>query len=400
MQSDNTREDGMDREKEMQSWCYLDNAAMTWPKPLRVRQAVADAMVSGGGNPGRGAHKLSMNASVLIYRAREAVASMFDASPENVVFVQNTTYALNMAIKGLLQPGNHVLCSDLEHNAVLRPLEKRAREGQGNYTVFPSFACEREQTAEKICTAIETRILPQTRMLVCTHASNICPAQMPLAKIGALCKRHGLLFVVDAAQSAGILPIDMKRMQIDALCMPGHKGLYGPAASGVLILRDGLHPKTLVEGGNGVASMEPIMPDTLPEVLEPGTLPVGAIAGLCEGIACVRELGIDEIGQHERHLAQAMTERLCGISGVTVYLPWKSGSVVLFNVDGIPCEAVAAALDKKGIFVRAGYHCSALGHQTLGTAHSGAVRASFGIFNQMQDVERLTNAVNAIARNG
>lgn len=219
----------MDREKEMQSWCYLDNAAMTWPKPLRVRQAVADAMVSGGGNPGRGAHKLSMKASVLVYRAREAVAAMFGASPEQVVFLQNTTYALNTAIKGLLHPGDHVLCSDLEHNAVLRPLEKRMREGQGDYTVFPSFACERGQTPEKICAALEARILPQTRMVVCTHASNICSAQMPLAEIGALCKKRGLLFVVDAAQSAGILPIDMKRMQIDALCMPGHKGLYGPA---------------------------------------------------------------------------------------------------------------------------------------------------------------------------
>lgn len=390
----------MDREKEMQSWCYLDNAAMTWPKPLRVRQAVADAMVSGGGNPGRGAHKLSMKASVLVYRAREAVAAMFGASPEQVVFLQNTTYALNTAIKGLLHPGDHVLCSDLEHNAVLRPLEKRMREGQGEYTVFPSFACERGQTPEKICAALEARILPQTRMVVCTHASNICSAQMPLAEIGALCKKRGLLFVVDAAQSAGILPIDMKRMQIDALCMPGHKGLYGPAASGILVLRDGLCPRTLVEGGNGVASMEPTMPDTLPEALESGTLPVGAIAGLCEGIACVRELGIEEIGRHERRLSRAMTERLCGIRGVTVYLPWKSGAVVLFNADGIPCEAVAAALDREGIFVRAGYHCSALGHQTLGTAQTGAVRASFGIFNQMRDVERLTDAVRALVRNG
>ncbi len=388
----------MDRELESKTWCYLDNAAMTWPKPESVRRAVSNAMVSEGGNPGRGAHHLSMAASLAVYRTREALAELFGAQPENVIFVQNTTYALNLAIKGLTQKGDHVLCSDLEHNAVLRPLEKERLAGKLEYTVFPSFAREPTVTPSRICDAIRARIKPQTRMLICTHASNICPAEMPITEIGALCKEHGILFIVDAAQSAGRLPIDMEKMQIDALCLPGHKGLYGPAASGVLVLRQGILPDSLVEGGNGVASLEPTMSFALPEALEPGTLPVAAIAGLCEGIACVRKIGLAEIDKHERALAAAMTERLCAMRGVHVYLPWQSGSVVLFNLDAIPCEAVAAALDKEGIFVRAGYHCSALGHKTLGTDKGGAVRASFGIFNQMRDVWRLCDAVSQLTR--
>ena len=260
---------------------YLDNAATSFPKPHRVVEEQLRCMQLYGGNPGRGSHALAMAAAEKIYECREELASFF-GSPnlENVIFTMNTTMALNTAIKGLLRRGDHVLISDMEHNAVFRPIYKLSRDGVITYDVFQTFPTNATRTTDSICASILEKLRPNTRMLICAHASNICSATLPLAEIGALCRKKGILFLVDAAQSAGHLPINMVKMQIDALCAPGHKGLWGPQGCGVLILGEGIVADTLIEGGSGYNSLEGNMPTEVPERYEAGTLPTPAIAGL------------------------------------------------------------------------------------------------------------------------
>ena len=340
---------------------YLDHAATSFPKPPSVIEAQVRCMQESGGNAGRGSHALAMAAAEKIFECRTVAADFFGAdSPEEVIFTPNTTAALNIALKGLLRQGDHVLLSDMEHNAVFRPICKLANEGRITYDVFPTFPQRKNRTAEEICRAILARIRPNTRLLVCAHASNICSSVLPLEEIGALCAQKGLLFVVDAAQSAGHIPINMKKVGIDALCVPGHKGLLGPQGSGLLLWRKGLIADTLMEGGNGVDSLEGIMTEASPERYEVGTLPTPAIAGLCEGIRCVERMGIEAIASHERALNRYLQERLLRMRGVRVYVPNHIGSVLLFNVRGYSADTVGQLLGDRGICVRSGYHCSAL----------------------------------------
>ena len=380
---------------------YLDNAATSFPKPFGVTEEQARCMRQYCGNPGRGSHALALAASEKIYECRCAISDLFgSAHPENVVFSMNTTMALNTVIKGLLRLGDHVLLSDMEHNATFRPIYKMAREGYLSYDIFPTFSNDPQATPSDVCRAIERMIKPHTRMLICAHASNICSAVLPLAEIGALCRRKGILFVVDAAQSAGSIPINVESMQIDALCAPGHKGLLGPQGCGFFLLRDGLSAETLIEGGSGYNSLEGNMPDDAPERYEAGTLPTPAIAGLCEGIRAVRRYGVENIGRHERELNTFLQERLLQIPRVKVYTPHHIGSVLLFNIEGIPADPVGQALDKYGICVRCGYHCSALGHATLATPAGGAVRVSPGIFSTLADMRTLVGVVETLCKNG
>lgn len=373
---------------------YLDNAATSFPKPRSVTEEQAHCMRTYCGNPGRGSHSLAMRSAQKIYECRCEVAELFGSdTPENAVFTMNTTAALNTAIKGLLRTGDHVLISDMEHNAVYRPIYKLAREGRVSYDIFPTFPNDPSRTAADICQAVERLIKPNTRMLVCAHASNICSATLPLCELGALCARHGILFVVDAAQSAGHIPIHMKDMSISALCVPGHKGLLGPQGCGVLLLADGVYPDTLTEGGSGVHSLDGSMPDDAPERYEAGTLPTPAIVGLCEGIRAVRRMGVEELGAHEREMNTYLQERLLEFPRVTVYAPHHVGSVLLFNVDGLSADAVGAELNRRGICVRAGYHCAALGHATLGTPMGGAVRVSPGYATTTRHMDALLRAV-------
>ena len=379
---------------------YFDNAATTFPKPLSVSSEVTRCIRSYCGNPGRGSHALSRAAAEKIYECRELASAFFGLdAPENVVMTVNTTATLNMAIKGLLRRGDHVLISDMEHNAVLRPIASLARRGEITYDVFSTFSDSgRIPSAQEICRAISACIRPETRAVICTHASNICSVTLPIAEIGALCHARGLYLIVDGAQSAGILPIDMKNMHIDALCVPGHKALYGIQGSGMLLLAPGLQLETLIEGGNGVNSLDDSMPDIAPERYESGTLPTPAIAGLCEGMRFVRGVGLQRIGEHERALGHRMTELLTNTRGVKVYAPQFVGSTVLFSVDGMPSDAVGRALDTRGFCVRCGFHCTALGHRTLGTPESGAVRVSFGYFNRAEQTERFYRALREIQR--
>ena len=374
---------------------YLDNAATTYPKPKSVYDETLSYMKTCGGNPGRGSHSLSLAAAQTVFETRSRVAAFFGSdSPESAVFTLNTTHALNTVIKGVLYHGDHALISDLEHNSVYRPIYRLAREGVIKYSIFRSFA-GKEHTDEDILNDISAKITPRTRLLVCTHASNICSEVLPIEMIGELCKRHGIFFCVDAAQSAGHMPIDVKGCHIDALCAPGHKGLYGPQGCGIMLLSKKITLKTLTEGGNGIKSLEGTMPDETPERYEAGTLPMPAIAGLGAAIREISELTPERIHKHETALFSYAADRLSEINGVKIYAPNKEGSVILFGIDGRSPDELGEHLNSAGICVRSGYHCAALAHRALGTPIGGAVRASFGIYNTFDDVDALCDAVKS-----
>lgn len=367
---------------------YFDNAATSFPKPRRVVEEQMRCMQFYGGNPGRGSHALAMAAAEKIYECREELASFFGSpNPENIIFTMNTTMALNTAIKGLLRRGDHVLISNMEHNAVFRPIYKLARDGVIHYDVFDTFPNLSVRPPEMICASILEKLRPNTRMLVCAHASNICSATLPLREIGALCRKKGILFVVDAAQSAGHLPINMTEMQIDALCAPGHKGLWGPQGCGILALGEGIVADTLMEGGSGYNSLEGNMPEDAPERYEAGTLPTPAIAGLLEGVREVKRLGIDYIRTHESALTKRLCERLMAMPKVTLYAPHHTGGVLLFSLQDLSSDHVGAFLNERGFCVRTGFHCAALAHATLGTPPSGAVRVSPSLFNTTAQID-------------
>ncbi len=378
-------------------FCYLDHAATSFPKPRCVEEAVMTCLKKSGGNPGRGSHQLALAAAEEVYRCREVAAALFGAVPERVIFTLNTTHALNIAIKGVMARGGHVVCSDMEHNAVLRPLHKLAKEGRITYDTFATFPLATQTRDERIVASLAARVRPDTRMVVCAQASNICSARLPIGKLGAFCRRRGLVFVVDAAQSAGAVDIDMERDGIDVLCVPGHKGLLGPQGTGLLILgsRFGrfFDLDTLMEGGNGMDSLSPTMTGEPPERYEPGTVATPAIAGLRAGMEYVRAIGPAVIEAQEAAVAGDMRDSLLSMPHVTVHAPRHEGSVVLFSVAGFSPEEVGRQLDTEGICVRPGFHCSALGHQTLGTDTVGAVRASVGFSTRKRDVERLIDAV-------
>ncbi len=380
---------------------YFDHAATSYPKPTAVGRAVLHCMEEAGGNPGRGSHKLSLAAAREIYRCRELAAAMFGTAPERVIFTLNATHALNMVIKGIVHDRGHALCSDMEHNAVLRPLYRLREDGIIDLDIFPSFplltGIDRENA---VMESLFSKIRSDTRMVVCTHASNICSAHMPIRRIGAFCRRRNIVFVVDASQSAGACEIDMERDGIDALCVPGHKGLLGPQGTGMLLLgtrfADGTLLNTLIEGGNGVDSLSPLMSEGSPERYEAGTPATASIAGLRAGLEFVRARGISAIGEQERILSARLRDGLLTFPRVTVYAPSHDGSIVLFSADGLDSESFAASLDAKSICVRPGFHCSALGHRTLGTPPGGAVRASIGYSTTERDVERFIRAVKDI----
>ncbi|MBQ9131307.1 MAG: aminotransferase class V-fold PLP-dependent enzyme [Clostridia bacterium] len=378
----------------MRCLVYLDHAATSFPKPHRVIAEIGRCMRHDGGNPGRGTHALAMAAAERIYLCRREIGAFFGFShPERVIFTMNTTMAINTLIKGVLRWGDHVLISDMEHNSVLRPLYKLAREGRITFDVFPTMVGEARQNPAAVCAAIEARIRPNTRMLICAHASNICSAVLPLREIGALCHRHGILFAVDAAQSAGHLPIHVEDMGIDALCVPGHKGLLGPQGIGFLLLGEGIEADTLVEGGSGLHSLDGEMPDELPERFEAGTLPTPAISGLLEGIREVKRRGLEQISARESGLIRRLQRELSGMEGITLYAPHHQGSILLFNLDGIPADRVGQELNRLGFCARAGYHCSALGHRTLQTPAGGAVRVSVGASNTAAQIDAFAEAL-------
>ncbi len=355
------------------------------------------ALEEAGGNPGRGAHALSLAASHAVYECREELASLLGLEkPENIVFTYNTTYALNIAIRAFAKPGSRVLCSCLEHNSVMRPLSALGCK----ILTFDALADE-----ESVLSEIKKK-LDEVSLVVCTHASNILPIRLPAARISRLCRARGIPCIIDAAQSAGVLDINMKSIQADAVCLAGHKGLYGPAGCGAVAFAEryssGLKRlATLVQGGSGVNSLDDGMPDVLPERFEAGTLGVPAIAGLCAGIRAIKDVGLNAIRAHEYNLSARAANILGNTKRVRIYTPPDpSGAVVLFNIDGISPDRTAALLDEHGICVRAGLHCAPLAHKRIGTAPNGAVRISFGAFNTMPEIEKFASAIKEIVKNG
>jgi cysteine desulfurase family protein len=384
---------------EQNSLIYLDNAATTFPKPRAVSEEVIRCIERYGGNAGRGTHSLAMEAAEKVFECRSVVADLFDAEgPENVFFTMNTTYALNFVIKGLLRKGDHVIISDIEHNAVWRPIKKLADAGIIEYDVFRSLTGEENRSPVRICADIARLLRPNTRLVITTHVSNLCSVKMPIAEIGRFCRKNRIYFVVDGAQSAGHEHISVRKMCIDALCVPGHKGLYGIQGSGAVVFGGKLCLDTLVEGGNGVNSLESTMPDLPPERYESGTLPLPALAGLCEGVKWLKGIGVDKVSAHEKGLFLYAKKLLCGIDGIKLYGEEYMGATLLLNLEGQNSEAVARRLGEYGICTRGGYHCSALGHKTLGTMDNGAVRVSFGAFNKAAHVDALAEAMTMIAR--
>jgi selenocysteine lyase/cysteine desulfurase len=320
------------------------------------------------------------------------------SDPQRIFFTLNTTYGLNAVIKGMVKKGDHVLISNLEHNAVYRPIHRLAEQGTIEYDVFDSMVGKADRSATAICTELARRIKSNTRLVVCTHASNICSAMMPIQEIGALCHRHGVQFVVDAAQAAGHETIDCESMHIDALCVPGHKGLYGPQGCGLVAMGENVRAETLVEGGNGVYSLEGRMPEEMPERYEAGTLPTPVLAGLAEGIRTVAQVGVESIGEHEKRLYRRAREIIGNMTECKLYGEKEEGAILLFSVQGYSAEEIGRYLDEEGICARSGHHCSALGHRTLMTPADGAVRISFGMYNQLTETERLYRALRKLKK--
>jgi len=376
---------------------YLDHAATSFPKPLAVTHEVFSCMTQYGGNPGRGGHALSLAASKKIFECRTLAADFFGVDdPARVFFCMNTTQGLNTVIKGALHEGDHVLISNLEHNAVYRPIVALAEAGKITYDVFPTMVGQVYRSASAICAEIARLCRPETRMVIATCASNICSATLPIAEIGAFCHKRGILFIADGAQGAGHMPLLVDGSEIDALCVPGHKGLYGPQGCGMVILGKDFLPEPLFEGGNGVDSLSGLMPSESPERFEAGTMPTPAIAGLGEGLKWVMTRSVERIHAHEVALYHRAREALGNMRDVTLYAPMYEGAVLSFAIRGLPSERVAAMLNERGICTRGGYHCSALGHKTLGSPDGGTVRASFGAMNTPHEVDALVDAVYRI----
>lgn len=376
---------------------YLDNAATSFPKPVSVYHEVRRCIEEYCGNPGRSGHSLSLAAAKTVYECRQELAALFECeNTENVIFTLNTTHSLNMALKGLMSDNDHVLISNIEHNSVYRPVMASGCK----FDIFNSY-----QPKEKLLKEISEKLRADTKMIICSHASNISPICNPIKEIGAMAKRRGIYFIVDAAQSAGIHPISMKKSNIDALCIPAHKGLYGIQGCGALLLSSkfegdkGERIKCLTEGGNGVASFEPFMPKRLPERLESGTLPTPAIAGLLAGIRAVKETGTDNIRAHEYLLCKRLRENLKSLRGVKLYCPeFSKTNIILFNLLSKSSIETTELLDREGVCVRGGFHCSPLAHKLLKTGENGAVRVSPGGFNTLEEIDRFTDILYKINR--
>lgn len=370
---------------------YFDSAATSFQKPAAVAAAVAEAMATMS-SPGRGGYPAAVRAADTAFNCRCELAELYHMkNPENVAFTLNATHALNIAIKSLVPPGGKAVISGYEHNAVTRPLAAL----NAQTTVAAGSLFQREA----VLSAYDKAVTPETDAVVCCHVSNVFGFVQPVEEIAALCRERGVPFIIDASQSAGALTLDMEALGAAFIAMPGHKGLYGPQGTGVLLWDGKVPVKTLLEGGTGSQSMRQTMPDFLPDRLEAGTHNVPGIAGLLAGVRYVRSRGPENILLRERRLAQLAAEGLRRLPGVTVYanedLRHQSG-VVSFTCQKMGAEELASALGEKDIAVRAGLHCAPLAHETAGTVDTGTVRISFSDHNTPEEVAEFLDATGEI----
>lgn len=381
---------------------YFDNAATSWPKPDAVLETMQWFLRDVGANPGRSGHRLSIEAGRLLYEVREALAELFHVSdPFRIVFATNATEALNLVLRGWLRPGDHVVTSGLEHNAVMRPLRALEAEGVEVTMVAGSLSGELDPRL------VEAALRENTRLIVLNHASNVTGTLLPVEEVGAIARRHGLLLLVDAAQTAGAVPIDVEAMGIDLLAFTGHKSLYGPPGTGGLVLGERVPVEKLEplkRGGTGSWSEAEYQPDVLPDKYESGTPNMVGLAGLGAGTRFVLAQGVDRIRAHEVALTQRLLEGLAAIPGLTVYGPGqaeKQVATVSFNVAGWEPSEVGLALDEDyDVLCRVGLHCAPRAHRTIGTFPRGTVRFALGYFNTAEEVDVAVRAVRHIAARG
>lgn len=375
---------------------YLDNAATSYPKPPGLENVMKRCIEKYSANPGRSGHRLSMETAQQIYEARKNIASFFNINnPSHLIFTKNTTEGLNMALMGILKPGDHVVTTSMEHNSVIRPLHKLS-ESEISYSVAAgdTLGCV---SGEKI----EKEINENTRLICVTGASNVTGGIIRLEEIGKIAARNNIPLMVDGAQLAGSRKIDVEKMNISVLAFPGHKALLGPMGSGGLYVRPGLDMKPLLYGGTGTASKDVNQPGEYPEGYEAGTINAAAVIGLNYSVGMLKKIGLEKLQHHEMELIKYFDEEIDNMSYVRRYGPdynEKTG-ISLINIDGMDCEEAAAILnDEYGIAVRAGFHCSGWAHKTIGTKKTGAVRFSAGPFNDIKDIKYAVNAVYKLSK--
>ena len=374
---------------------YLDNAATTLIKPDCVIEAVCGAM-SHMGNSGRGSHGASLDAARTIYEAREAAARFFGfEDPTRVVFTSNITESLNTVIGGLFKTGEKIITTALDHNSVLRPLYLLEEQGL-DLTIVPAG-----KDGTICCGDIERAVRPETRAVICTHASNLTGNLVDIQGVGNICRNHEILFILDSAQTAGVFPIHMGKMKIDILCFTGHKGLYGPQGTGGICIREGIEIHPLKVGGSGVHTYDRRHPSVMPAALEAGTLNGHGIAGLLAAIRWLEETGIDNIRRKEDALMRRFYEGVCTIPGIKIYGDFTQkdrAAIVALNLGDYDSGEVSDELScHYGISTRPGAHCAPLMHQALGTVEQGAVRFSFSYFNTEEETDRAVEAVRELA---
>lgn len=375
---------------------YFDNAATTMRKPQCVVQAVTEALCSMG-NSGRGVHAGAMDASRVIFEARKGLAELFGAeSPSRIAFTANSTESLNIAIKGILEPGDHVITTALEHNSVLRPLYELEDRGV-ELTVLPADRQGNIQYGD-----FEENIRENTKAIVCTHGSNLTGNLVDICRVGEIARKHGLLFVVDASQTAGVFPIDVQKKHIDILCFTGHKGLLGPQGTGGLYVRNGVTVKPLLSGGSGVQTYSRSHPSQMPTALEAGTLNAHGLAGLGAAVRYLKDMGLDAIREKEQQLMWEFYRQVREIPGITVYGDFSGKErcpIVALNVRDYDSGEVSDALAENwGIATRPGAHCAPRMHEALGTVQQGAVRFSFSHYNTLEEINIAVSALRELAQ--
>ncbi|MEE0858072.1 MAG: cysteine desulfurase [Acutalibacteraceae bacterium] len=377
---------------------YLDNSATTYPKPTSVYNAVNYSLKNYGANPGRSGHSMSIKGAEEVYKCREAVSRLFKIKDvEKVMFTQNCTQSLNTVIRGYLNSGDHIVISEFEHNSVLRPVKELSEQGI-TFTVAEVVHGDFEKTLDNFRKSINEK----TKLIVVTHASNVTGTILPISRITALAHQYNIRVLVDTAQSAGVLPIDVEEMNLDFLAAAGHKGLMGPMGTGIMYIREPDLIRPLICGGTGSSSLDMSQPTVTPDKYESGTCNLPGICGLLKGIEFIEKTGIDKIHDYEFSLLKQLYYKLEKTDGVILYTPEPkkeyNAPLLAFNVRDMHSEEVAEILNTKyGIAVRAGLHCAPLAHKKLGTENQGAVRISLSYFNTFVQINTVANAVKNIS---
>lgn len=376
---------------------YFDNAATSFPKPNIVYKKIMEAMSEYGANPGRSGHKLALRTSREMFETRNLLANLFNIKdPMNIIFTFNCTESLNIGIKGLLESGDHVITTSMEHNSVLRPIKELEKTGIEATIVKANILGEISPQD------IKKAIKANTKLIIITHISNLTGTIMPIKEIGRIAKEKGIYFMVDGAQSAGVYDIDVEEMNIDILAFPGHKGLLGPQGTGGLYIGEDIDLKGIFQGGTGSDSESILQPNMRPDKYESGTLNGPGIIGLGAGIAYIMDRGVHNICKHEEDLSKFFLEEAQKIDGIKLYGPLdekKRGGVITLNIRDIDSSEISYILDEKyNIAVRGGLHCAPLAHETIGSFKQGAVRFSFGPFNTLEEVELGIRGLKEIAK--